>query len=239
MTRPGEHEKAILALFKQEYSLSFSRIAQQLSKSAGLRSNVVAYHVKELVQAGKLEKDGAKYRIAANLQQRLSEKDERYAMPVVLVKVMRTYRGRRQVLLVRRTTRPFMGWLALPGSKLRFGESISACAQRVLCAHGIEEPGPLRVETIANEHLCQHGDERVKHHFLLLLVSAQGPSRARAHVKGVNARNEKGSAGVWRTLSNLDDVVPSDRHLIVHEKHIELRAIEDDDRLTVVRTSPI
>jgi DNA-binding HxlR family transcriptional regulator len=200
----SKHERRrIVALFSDNRQLTFSRIERAL----GIRSNLVAYHVGELVKEGLLVKHGAAYRLSPLGESLLpvvrTDGHMRAALPVVLIAA----RSGARVLLIKRDKRPYHGYWGLVGGKLLFGESIDACCRRQLATYGIT-PTQITVRAIANERvIANDNDDATTHSFLLIMVDAT-ISRHKAFPGQIHER--------WTTTSERAtmSIIPSDKWLL-------------------------
>jgi ADP-ribose pyrophosphatase YjhB (NUDIX family) len=211
----------ILALFSKHRGRKFSQIEQEL----GARSNLVAYHLKALQEEGLLRKSGSGkeslWSLTAKGESYLPEIDlpkmssSAIVTPlvVVLAAALRTdvRTKQQQVLLWRRSDRPYQHHWGMPGGKVKFGESLEDAAVRKL--RSIDVPVELllarsrtsRVRGFMNETVLDKdaAEFTVKHHFFLVLVTVDVPAKTSA------------GTGKWFSLKRLPkQMIPSDAWLI-------------------------
>jgi len=160
-------EEKILNLFAHNELLSFNEI----QKSLKIRSNNLAYHIKKLLSSNKLEKTNKEYRLSPESEYLIPYMSEKQAViPVVLILI----KGKGNAFLVKRTKRPYLGLLGLPGGRLLVGESPKEAAKRIAKKFNIEIIG-ASIEKIFLEHIKKKG--RIIHSFILILVSARAISK--------------------------------------------------------------
>lgn len=191
-----EERERIFRLFTEQYLLRFSEIERRI----GIRSNMVAYHLEQMVKEGLLAKEGDAYALTKKAEKLLplaTGLADAHPLPVILVAA--THRGR--ILFTRRIKRPYKDYLGLPGGKMMFGETVEDACRRKLAEHGLS-PGKITLCAIMNERVEEDGE--IKHQFLLFL--------ARCEV-------ERKCEGEWHTRRELArlSIIPSDRWLIGHK----------------------
>jgi ADP-ribose pyrophosphatase YjhB (NUDIX family) len=193
-----KEREQIFGLFQDQYELKFSHIEQQIK----IRSNMVAYHLDQMVKDGLLQKRGTAYSLSAQGEQYLPHfahltRQELGPLPVMLIAPIKNGK----VFLIQRKKRPYQGYWGMIGGKMRFGESFEECCERKLFVEGELDGKFDSLCAIANERV--QVDAQTKHSFLLLF--------AKAKVKSV-----KSPSGKWFNLKNLEKVnlIPSDRWLL-------------------------
>ncbi len=160
-------EEKILNLFAHNESLSF----KEIQKSLKIRSNNLAYHLKKLIKDNKLEKSNKEYRLSPDSEYLIPYMSEKQAViPVVLVLIK--HKGR--AFLVKRTKRPYLGLLGLPGGRLLVGESPEEAAKRIARKFNIKINNQ-KIEKIFLEHIKKKN--KIIHSFILILVSAKAISK--------------------------------------------------------------
>lgn len=204
---PVQHH--ILSAFCHASVLRFADI----HKRAGVRSNLVTYHLKKLVAQGIVLKDGERYRLAQEAEFFLPYLNaaDKLKLAVVLIAIVK----QNKVLLIKREQRPYQHYWSLPGGKIYFDETIEEAATRIAKREISAD--------ITVDHVCGIVDEQVhngkpKHGWLLFIVKARA-SKAR---------------GKWVAIKDLDAVriIESDKwmmrnllnkkldvnHVVMHER---------------------
>lgn len=156
-------EKRILDLFLYDSKLKFSEIEKLLD----VRSNKLAYHVKQLVQKGILKKEWDYYSLSETSEciiPYLSEK--RALLPVVLIQIG----DKKSCFLHIRKKRPYKDKLSLPGGRIRMDESIPQAVRRVMGEKFNIDAKFRKINSVSLEHVKKSG--RTIHSFLLIFVSA-------------------------------------------------------------------
>jgi ADP-ribose pyrophosphatase YjhB (NUDIX family) len=193
-----KEREQIFGLFQDSFELKFNHIEKQLK----IRSNMVAYHLEQMVKQGLLQKNGTIYTLSKEGEQYLPHfahltRKELGPLPVMLIAPIKN----KKVFLIQRTKRPYKGYWGLIGGKLRFGEELSGCCTRKMLDEGKLSGKLESLRAIAHEKVLE--DANTKHSFLLFFVTAK-----------VNAMKE--SEGKWFSLKELErmNVIPSDLWLL-------------------------
>ena len=156
-------EKKILDLFLFENQLKFNDIERSLN----IRSNKLAYHLKNLLIRGILKKEGEEYSLSDTSEYLIPYLSEKKAvLPVVLVHLG----NKRSCFLYPRKKRPFKDKLSLPGGRLIIGESIPEGTKRIMGKKFHIESNFKKIHSISLEHVRKSG--RIIHSFLLIFVSS-------------------------------------------------------------------
>jgi len=115
----------ILGLFQYHQKLKFSDIEKALK----VRSNKLAYHIKNLTKRGFLIKEDNYYSLSENTENIIPYLSNKKAMlPVILI-----YLGNNdKCFLYNRKKRPFKDKLSLPGGRPLTGESLANSVQRIM-----------------------------------------------------------------------------------------------------------
>mgnify|MGYP001591397167 CR=1 FL=1 len=189
----------IFALFLTEKELLFGDIERLMD----MRSNLLAYHLKQMVDDGVLEKDGLSYRLTKSAEtlipyfQQMTGK-EQLKLPVVVL-ALRRQDGR--FALIHRKHRPYLGYWAVPGSKWRMGETIEEATTRVARDECGIVAGKMDICTVIDEHLKD--DAGLRNSWVMFLVR-------------VDVGEQEGKNVRWVLPKELDDirVIPSDKWMI-------------------------
>jgi ADP-ribose pyrophosphatase YjhB (NUDIX family) len=157
-------ERKILDLFTFNEELKFNEI----EKLIRIRSNKLAYHLKQLIQKKTLIKKGEYYQLSEDseyLIPYLSEKSP--VLPIVLIHIG----NQKEAFLYKRQKRPYKNKLSLPGGRLLIGESIFNASKRIMkTKHGFEVI-PKRINSISLEQVKKK--KKILHFFLLILVKVE------------------------------------------------------------------
>lgn len=115
----------ILPLFQYHQKLKFSDIERSLK----VRSNKLAYHIKNLTKRGFLIKEGNYYSLSENSEYLIPYLSEKKAMlPVILIHLG----NNKECFLYSRKKRPFKDKLSMPGGRPLTGESLKDSVQRIM-----------------------------------------------------------------------------------------------------------
>ena len=135
-----------------------------LYKTLGVRSNLFDYHLRVLLKQGLITKLKNKYKLTS-VGQSISPYLDIGKQPIVAVVLAILTDG--NVALLKRGKHAFHGHWAIPGGKVRFGETAEKAAERIcLDETGLEMKSAEYVATV-QELVREDGGE--KHHFILLL----------------------------------------------------------------------
>jgi len=188
-------QKTIFKLFLYNKELRFSEIEAQ----AGIRSNELAYYLKQLQAKGVLEKQGEFYRLTPEAQKKIPyfhEKDAQSPLAVVLV---RCERDDGAVLLVKREKRPYEGLWGMPGGRIILGETIEQSAKRLLKEKTFLDCEFLGVHAVCNERVRENG---IKYGFVMLVV----------HVAPTSTIKQKPNVAWFKEAPS--DTIPSDAFFV-------------------------
>lgn len=203
----------IFGLFLEHRKLRFNEIEKRLT----LRSNMVAYHLEQMRKEGVLEKDGDLYRLTSTAERHLPRfQGGDTPLPVVLVAPVK--RGR--VLLIKRSKRPYQGYWGLVGGKVRFGETFTDAAMRLVREKARAEASGSTLSAAMRERVMDAG--ALKHDFILFLVRCRI-----GDVKETDAKR-------WFTKRMLkqERIIPSDLRLfgmLEQDLRMEEIILEDAD----------
>jgi DNA-binding Lrp family transcriptional regulator len=181
-----EQERKILELFLFNYKLKFNEIEKQLK----IRSNKLAYHLKQLVNKEILTKENEEYSLSKSSEHLIPYlSDKQSVLPVILIHIG----DKKQVFLYSREKRPFKDKLSLPGGRLLIKESIGEATARIIKSKfninaklktihsvslehvknsGSKFLSTSRIEEYKDNSLSVKNDSNKVHSFLLIFVSA-------------------------------------------------------------------
>ncbi len=156
-------EKQILNLFAFHQKLKFHEIEEQLHA----RSNLLAYHLKNLVKKEVLKKEGDYYSLTDSAEYLIPYlSDKQAAFPVTLVHIG----DKKRAFLYKRGKRPYKDKLSLPGGRLLVGESLKEAAKRIMKTKFNIEISNEKMKLVALENVKKNS--KVKYTFILFVVSA-------------------------------------------------------------------
>ncbi|MBS3078585.1 hypothetical protein J4218_00520 [Candidatus Pacearchaeota archaeon] len=154
-------EQKILEQFLYNNRLKFNEIEKLIK----IRSNKLAYHIKNLIKKGILikNKEYSLSETAEHLIPYLS--DKKAVLPVILIHIG----NKNQCFLYKRKKRPFQNYLSMPGGRFLIKESIPEATKRIMQKFLINAKFK-KINSITLEHV---GTSKTKvHSFLLIFVSA-------------------------------------------------------------------
>ncbi len=199
-------EEEILSLFLFNKELRFS----DMEKKLRVRSNKLAYHLKNLVKKEILDKSKDCYSLNENHESLIPYFSENKSpLPVLLIHLG----NETQAFLYKREKRPYKDYLSLPGGRLLIGESIAEGAKRIMREKFsilIESP---KIKSLSLEHVKK--EDKTIHSFILILVQAK--TKNKNLFVSVN--------------SNKSKIIPSDYQLIKSkiQNSIQIKTIISKD----------
>lgn len=156
-------ENKVLKAFLYNHKLKFNEIEKNIS----VRSNKLAYHVKNLVKKGILIKEGEEYKlsdVAELLIPYISEKKS--MLPVILIHLG----DKEKVFLYPREKRPFKDKLSLPGGRILLGETIEEATARIIKEKYKVNCKLKKINSVSLEKVMK--DKKIVHSFFLIFVTA-------------------------------------------------------------------
>ena len=118
-------KQEIISQFLYKEKLRFSEI----EKNTKIRSNKLAYYIKNLTRKGILIKEGETYRLSDNFESIIPYISEKQAiLPVVLVMIKKD----KKVFMYQREKRPYLEKLSLPGGRILLGEDMEKATLRIM-----------------------------------------------------------------------------------------------------------
>ncbi len=217
----GKHKDAIFSLFMDNYTLRFSDIEKKIN----LCSNKIAYHIKQLIQEGILEKQGGKYALSQEAEQYIpffSNKERKILNPLPVVLIAAVHKNK--ILLVKRDRRPYKDHWCMLGGKILADETIDETALRIL-----DKKASLKGRKPCLNHLIHERvleKSTIKHSFLLFFMKVKCNSN--------NFKSNTGEELKWVEIGRLKskNVVPSDYWLIKNklDSRMDLMTFDMIDR---------
>lgn len=195
-----EIEKQILELFTKNEKLKFSEIESSIK----IRSNKLAYYIKQLLNKGILSKTQEYYSLSETTETLipyLSNKNS--PLVVILIRIGNS----KECLLYKRLKRPFKDKLSLPGGRLLANETISEAVTRIMKEKHNINARLEKINSVNIEYVKRNNKEL--HSFLLILVSAKTKDK-------INLAN---------ILTNKKNIIKSDYQLIT-SKNTEVKIKE-------------
>ena len=156
-------EDKIIKTFLYNHKLKFNEIEKNIS----VRSNKLAYHVKNLVKKGILIKEGDSYKlsdVSESLIPYISEKKS--MLPVILIHLG----DKEKVFLYKREKRPFKDKLSLPGGRILLGETIEEATARIIKEKYKVTCKLKKINSVSLEKVMK--DKKIVHSFFLIFVTA-------------------------------------------------------------------
>ncbi len=156
-------ENKILHVFLYNDKLKFNEI-EKLTK---LRSNVLAYYLKNFEKEKIIIKDGDTYSLSGEFEYIIPYIGAREAaLPAILIAIGK----RNKFFLPVRKKRPYKGLLGMPAGRLLIGESIEDAVKRIMREKYGVNAELKYVNSVSLEHIGKKG--KIINSFLQILVSA-------------------------------------------------------------------
>jgi len=185
----------------------------ELYKEIGVRSNLFDYHLQLLLNNGLVEKQGEYYQ--------LSTKGQSLApylgimpngQPVIAVVLAIYLDGK--IVLIQRGKEAFKGYWAIPGGRLRYGETITDAIERI----AKDETGldAIKSRYIATVQETVIENQKEKYHFILLLHK-------------VFARGKLKNAQAYELTKLPSKIVPSDLEMLKLRKKFATSLISSNN----------
>jgi ADP-ribose pyrophosphatase YjhB (NUDIX family) len=152
-------QKDILKLLNKK-----AQTYSELYKTLNIKSNLFNYHLKKLQQQNLILKSRNNYKLSS-VGQSISPYLGMEKQPIVAV-VLAIFKDNK-IVLVKREKHAYNNYWAIPGGKLRFGETFEQAAARI-CAKetGLDVKSAKYLATV-QELVRENASD--KHHFILLL----------------------------------------------------------------------
>jgi ADP-ribose pyrophosphatase YjhB (NUDIX family) len=169
----------LLKLFQYNQKLKFSDIEKALK----VRSNKLAYHLKNLTKTGILIKESNHYYLSKTSEQLipyLSEKNS--PLPVLLIHIG----NNKEVFLWKRNKRPFKDMLSLPGGRILLEESLSEATKRIMKKYRINAR-LKKINSVSLEKVREK--DNILHSFFLIFVSATTKDKIKLINLGKNRKS--------------------------------------------------
>jgi ADP-ribose pyrophosphatase YjhB (NUDIX family) len=218
-----EREK-IFSLFLTKEKLKFTDI----EKSLDIRSNMVSYHLMQMIKEKILKKKNEFYE--------LTELGEKYLpifshvtgkeigpVPVMLVAVIKTGKIKDELLLIKRKNRPYKDYWSMIGGKLKLNESFDDASVRLVKEKTGLDSKFISLNAILHEKV--HGEE-VKHSFILFFTKVEiTENKTKYKTKNKSAENI-----AWFQTAKLkeEEIIPSDYWLLKHKLNKKLAVFVAD-----------
>ena len=139
----------ILKLFQYEENLKFTDIERALK----VRSNKLAYHLKNLTKKGVLTREGSYYCLSETSEHivpYLSEKKP--IIPVIIIKIG----DKKNCFMHIRKKRPFKDKLSLPGGRQLLSESINQTVERIMKEEFNTNAKLRQIHSVSMENLLKN-----------------------------------------------------------------------------------
>lgn len=157
-------ERKILDLFLYNTKLRFRDIEDSLK----LRSNKIAYHVKNLTRRKILVNNDGFYSLSDSSEHLIPYlSDKSSVLPVILIHLG----NKDKAFLYDRNKRPYKGLLSMPGGRLLLGEGVSESVKRIMKNNFNINSKLVKVNSISLEQVKK--SIKIVHSFLLIFVSAK------------------------------------------------------------------
>ncbi len=156
-------QEKILNLFLYNHKLKFNEIEKQLK----IRSNKLAYHIKNLEKKGIITKNKDYYKLSETAEELIPYLTQKKSiLPVILIGMG----NKNKMFLYKREKRPFKKKLSLPGGRILLGETIPQATKRIMKKFKINAK-LKKINSISLEKVKKNN--KIIHSFLLIFITAQ------------------------------------------------------------------
>ena len=185
-------EQKILELFLWSNNLKFNEIEKLIK----IRSNKLAYHIKNLIKKGVLVKNQENYFLSETAEYLIPYLSEKKAvLPVILIHLG----NQKECFLYNRKKRPFKNYLSLPGGRFQINESIQQATNRIMKKFNIDV-NFKKINSISLEHVKGSSSKNKIHSFLLIFVSAE--TKNKIELISINKNKSKIIKSDYELLKN-------------------------------------
>ena len=183
-------EEKILRVFLYNHKLKFSEIEKQLN----IRSNKLAYHIKNLEKKGIIVKDEDFYRLSDTAEELIPYLTQKKSvLPVILIAIG----NKNRFFLYKREKRPFKNKLSLPGGRILLRETIPKATQRLMKKFKINAKFK-KINSISLEKVKKN--KKILHSFLLIFVTAQ--TKDKLDLTDINKNKSKIISSDYKLIKN-------------------------------------
>jgi ADP-ribose pyrophosphatase YjhB (NUDIX family)/predicted transcriptional regulator len=196
-------KEVIFELFLAENRLKFSEIEKRI----GIRSNLVAYYLKELTSQGLLKKTGEYYELTSNAEKFIPVFQYVTGKSVnILSVVLSAVVHKGKILLLRRNKRPYKDYWGIIGGRINLGESLKSAAARLVKEKSGLTSKSASLKAVMHERVVETGE--CKHGFMLFF--------AKVNVKDFAYKSSKYGELKWFNIRSVQNekIIPSDLWLI-------------------------
>lgn len=193
----------IYELFVKQKRLRFSEI----KKTLNTRSNILSYHLNSMVKSGLLEKDEDDYILTIEGEKKIPfftqfSPQTHGAIPIVIAGIVKG----KEILLLRRSKRPYMGYWGMPGGALMMNETIEENAVKIAKKETNLDCEFQKISAVVHERIVEN--KKVKHAFILFLAIVTP--------KNNNIKESEEGKLEWFPLKTLrpERIIPSDYLLL-------------------------
>jgi len=199
-----KERRKIFELFLNNNKFKFNEIEKHL----GIRSNMVSYHLEQMVKEGILVKEEMYYSLTKEAEKFIPIFEQLFGkdlgpLPVVLVSIIND----NKILMVKRNKRPYKNYWSMVGGKILFDETFESCSVRQ-----VKEKTSLDSKFISVNHVLHEvvEDEGIKHSFILFFTKVE--------VDSFDFKNSEIGELRWFDIDSLDsfekEIIPSDFWLL-------------------------
>ena len=155
-------QEKILQVFLYTHKAKFNEIEKQVN----IRSNKLAYHLKNLEKKGILIKEKENYKLSETAEELIPYLSKKKSiLPVILIAIG----NKDKIFLYKREKRPFKNKLSLPGGRILLKETIAEATKRIIKKYNLN----ARLKKINSVSLEQvKSKDKLIHSFILIFVTA-------------------------------------------------------------------
>ncbi|MBS3141163.1 NUDIX hydrolase [Candidatus Woesearchaeota archaeon] len=198
-TKIEKERKEIFKLFLKSNKLKFAEIEKLLK----IRSNFLAYYLKNMQKDELIDKKGDYYCLNKNAEKYLpvlSQINDVGPLPVILVGLI----NENKILLMKRKIRPYKDYYGLIGGKIKIEEDFKEASLRIIKEKTSLSSEFISLNSVFHERVL---DKIVKHSFILFF--------SKLKTSEIEFKESSYGSLKWFDLDNLKGkIIPSDLWLI-------------------------
>jgi len=198
-------EEKILKVFLYKHKAKFNEIEKQVK----IRSNKLAYHIKNLEKKGILIKEKEFYQLSETAEHMIPYlSNKKHSLTVILIHIG----DNKKTFLYERKKRPFKDKLSLPGGRMLLKENISKATKRLCKKFGINAK-LKNIHSVSVEHVKK--SNKTIQTDLIIFVSAI--TKDKIKLTSINKNKSK--------------IIPSDYKLLKQDldKEINIKTLKTKD----------
>lgn len=160
----------------------------------GLSNDHFSYHIKVLIEEGYVIKKDSKYSLTTKGKEYSNRMDtdntqiEKQPKIAVIIIATKVVKGKKCLLIQKRTKEPYFGYYGFITGKIRFGEKVFETARRELKEESGLEDGEIIIKRIVHDHVVLEDSGELVEDKMFYVVLIKNPKGELVDTK--NGRNK-------------------------------------------------